>query len=128
MAKKDKKSKGAEQKARLLAKQSKKLAKGEKKSKSKGGGRDAESDADEDVDLDSVLAAYAEEQSKYVKVTEQTCNSPPSPRSSCVVVASPCNRNEILLFGGEYFDGTSAVFFNDLFIYLTDRGEWRQVT
>lgn len=130
MGKKDKKGKTAEQKARVQAKQNKKMAKGEKKAKSKSAGRggDVDSDAESDVDLDAVLAAYAEEQAKFLKVSEQVCESPPSARSSCTLAASPSSRNEILLFGGEYFDGSSAIFYNDLLVYLIDRVEWRQVT
>lgn len=55
MAKKDKKSKTAEQKARVAAKQSKKSAQKEKKSKSRA---NEDSDMD-DVDLESVLEEYA---------------------------------------------------------------------
>lgn len=122
---KGKKTKTAEKQARTRAKQSKKAAKGEKKAKLKDASRDDDSDA-EDVDIDAVLAAYAEEQAKFLKVTEELCE-PPSPRSSSTILASPSNRNELLLFGGEYYDGTTAQFFNDLFVYLIDRGEWRQV-
>lgn len=122
MGKKDKKS--AERKARIAAKQSKKAEKKEKKHKAKG--RDVDSDA-EDVDLDAVLAAYAAEQAKFLKVTE-VVSGPPSPRSSATIIASPSNRNELLIFGGEYFDGTVATFYNNLFVYLIDRGEWREVT
>jgi hypothetical protein len=121
MGKKDKKS--AEHKARVAAKQTKKGDKKEKRSKAKG--KDADSDA-EDADLDAILAQYAEEQAKFLKVTE-VVSEPPVPRSSSTVLASPSNRNEILLFGGEYFDGTHASFFNNLFVYLIDRGEWREV-
>ncbi|EED23449.1 Kelch repeats protein, putative [Talaromyces stipitatus ATCC 10500] len=123
MAKKDKK-KSAEKKERNAAKQLKKADKKEKKNKSKG--KDVDSDA-EDVDLDAVLAAYAEEQAKFLKVTEVPSN-PPSPRSSSTILASPANRNELLVFGGEYFDGTLATFFNNLYVYLIDRREWREVT
>ncbi|KAJ5136527.1 hypothetical protein N7448_005081 [Penicillium atrosanguineum] len=122
MGKKDKKS--AEHKARVTAKASKKSAKSEKKSKAKA--KDADSDV-EDADLDAILAQYAEEQAKFLKVTEIP-SEPPAPRSSPTVLASPSNRNELLLFGGEYFDGTHATFFNNLFVYLIDRGEWREVT
>lgn len=55
MAKKDKRSKTVEQKARVAAKQNKKAAQKEKKGKSKGAD---DSDA-EDVDLESVLEEYA---------------------------------------------------------------------
>ncbi|KAJ5983929.1 kelch repeats protein [Penicillium waksmanii] len=122
MGKKTKKS--AEQKDRIAAKQSKKSAKTEKKSKAKN--KDADSDAEE-ADLDSILAQYAEEQARFLKVTE-VVSEPPAPRSSATVLASPSNRNELLLFGGEYYDGTLATFFNNLYVYLIDRGEWREVT
>ena len=128
MAKKDKKSKTAEQKARVIAKQTKKVSKGEKKIKSKAAGRDDDSDAEDNVDLDAVLAAYAEEQKQFLRVTEQTIPFPPSSRSSSTILASPSNRNEIFVFGGEYFNGKAALFFNGLYIYLIDRNEWRQVT
>ncbi|KAI9926735.1 hypothetical protein ASPWEDRAFT_164928 [Aspergillus wentii DTO 134E9] len=123
MGKKDKK-KTAEHKERVAAKQSKKTAKSEKKTKTKG--RDADSDAEE-ADLDAILAQYAEDQAKFLKVTE-VVSGPPSPRSSATVLASPSNRNELLIYGGEYFDGNLATFFNNLFVYLIDRDEWKEVT
>lgn len=55
MAKKDKKSKSAEQKARVAAKQTRKATQKEKKAKAKGGG---DSDA-EDIDLQAVLEEYS---------------------------------------------------------------------
>ncbi|KAL4909196.1 hypothetical protein BDW74DRAFT_78486 [Aspergillus multicolor] len=122
MGKKNKKS--AEHKERVAAKQSKKADKKDKKHKSKG--KDADSDA-EDADLDAILAQYAEEQARFLKVTE-VVSEPPTPRSSATVLASPSNRNELLIYGGEYFDGTLATFFNNLFVYLIDRREWREVT
>lgn len=61
MAKKDKKSKDAEKKARAAAKQSKKTAQKEKKVKSKGAD---DSDA-EDIDLESVLEEYAKQVRKF---------------------------------------------------------------
>ncbi|KAE8373730.1 hypothetical protein BDV26DRAFT_59045 [Aspergillus bertholletiae] len=123
MGKKNKKS--AEHKDRVAAKQNKKAAQKEKKSKGKKG-RDADSDV-EDADLDAILAQYAEEQAKFLKVTE-VASGPPTPRSSATVLASPSNRNELFVFGGEYFDGTLATFFNNLFVYNIDKGEWKEVT
>lgn len=57
MAKKDKKSKTAEQKARVAAKQTKKAAQKEKRVKSKGAN---DSDAD-DVDLEAALEEYSKQ-------------------------------------------------------------------
>ncbi|KAL9138749.1 MAG: hypothetical protein Q9175_000015 [Cornicularia normoerica] len=123
MAKKDKISKEAEKKARVAAKQSKKTARNEKKFKSKGAD---DSDA-EDVDLESVLEEYAKQQAQFLKVTETLCG-PPSPRSSATLIGSPSNVKELLLFGGEYYNGALATFFNDLFIYHIERDEWRKLT
>jgi hypothetical protein len=121
---KDKKAKAADKKAKAAAKQTKKTGKGEKKSAKKAA-LNADSD-DEQVDLDAVLAAYAEEQAKHLKVTERS-SDPPGPRTSSTIVASPSNRHELFVFGGEYHDGTAAAFYNDLFVYLIDKGEWHQV-
>ena len=60
-------------------------------------------------------------------MTEVVCE-PPSPRASSTLVGSPSNSNELLLFGGEYYDGSLATFYNDLYIYLINRDEWRRVT
>ncbi|OJD15450.1 hypothetical protein AJ78_04291 [Emergomyces pasteurianus Ep9510] len=121
---KTKKSKTAEQKARVAAKQSKKAAQKEKKVRARGEADDSDA---EDVDLDAVLAAYAEEQAKFLKVTEVSCG-PPSPRSSSTLIASPAGRNELFVFGGEHFDGTLATFYNNLYVYQVDKHEWREVT
>lgn len=121
---KDKKAKKAEHKARTAVKQAKKSGQKEKKAKAKGANDDSDA---EDVDLDAVLAAYAEEQAKFLKVTEVT-SGPPTPRSSSTVVASPAKRNELFVFGGETFDGSLAKFYNNLYVYLIDKNEWREVT
>ncbi|CAD6584214.1 MAG: hypothetical protein ASARMPREDX12_001556 [Alectoria sarmentosa] len=123
MAKKDKKSKDAEKKARVAAKQSKKIAQKEKKVKSKG----ADESGAEDVDLESVLEEYAKQQAQFLKVTETLCD-PPSARSSATLIGSPSSVKELFLFGGEHYNGALATFFNDLFIYYTERDEWRKVT
>ncbi|KAL2044957.1 hypothetical protein N7G274_002732 [Stereocaulon virgatum] len=123
MGKKDKKSKTAEQKARVAAKQSKKATQKEKKAKSKG----ADDDDAEDIDLESVLEAYAQQQAQFLKITEMPCE-PPSPRSSATLIGSPSNAKELFLFGGEYYNGALATFFNDLFIYNIDKDQWRKVT
>ncbi|KZF24359.1 galactose oxidase [Xylona heveae TC161] len=124
MGKKDKKSK-VDKKARVAEKQSKKAAQKEKKASKKGPAGD-DSDA-EDVDLDAVLAQYAEQQAQFLKVTEVGCEPPPS-RSSATLIGSPSNSNELFLFGGEYFNGALAKFFNDLYVYIIDKDEWRQIT
>jgi hypothetical protein len=122
---KDKKAKSEGKKAKLAEKKQKQEKKGEKKEKIKNA-KANDSDA-EDVDLDAVLAEYAKKQEQYLKVTEAP-GDPPKARASSTLIASPSNDNELFLFGGEYFNGALATFFNDLYIYQTNRDEWRLVT
>ncbi len=125
MVKKDRKSKASEKKVRVAQKQDKKATQKDKKAKTKKSADD-NSDA-EDVDLDAVLVEYAKQQERFLKVTEAICE-PPSARASSTVIANPANDNELFLFGGEYFNGAVAKFFNDLFVYNINRDEWKYVT
>ncbi|ATY61618.1 Kelch repeat [Cordyceps militaris] len=123
---KDKKKGSDSKKAKKAEKQAKQATKGEKKAKSKQAkieGSDAE-----DVDLDEVLEEYRRAQEQFLKVTETVCEGPPRPRAASTILASPSDTNNLLLFGGEYFNGSLAHFFNDLHIYNIARDEWRCVT
>ena len=62
-----------------------------------------------------------------MKVTETACEPPPA-RTSATLLGSPANSNELFLFGGEYFNGAAATFYNDLHVYLVRQGQWRRVT
>lgn len=55
-------------------------------------------------------------------------NAPPKARAASTLMASPSDSNNLLLFGGEYFNGSLAQFYNDLNIYNISRDEWRCVT
>ncbi|KAH8905303.1 galactose oxidase [Coniochaeta sp. PMI_546] len=124
---KDKKKAGSDSKAAKKAeKKQKQEKKAEKKAKVKSAKVDG-SDA-EDVDLDAVLEEYKKQQEAFVKITETVVDAPPRPRGHGCFMASPSNSNQLLLFGGEYFNGALATFFNDLSIYYIDRDEWRCVT
>ncbi|KAJ4318252.1 Kelch repeat-containing protein 3 [Neodidymelliopsis sp. IMI 364377] len=124
MAKDKKKGDKAAAKAAKAAKQEKKAGKKDKKVASKN--KDVDSDT-ESVDLDAVLAQYAKEQEQYHEITEIAAE-PPSPRSSSTLIANPANENEIFMYGGEYFNGATAHFYNDLFVYNIKRDTWNKVT
>ncbi|EAT76862.1 hypothetical protein HBH56_219510 [Parastagonospora nodorum] len=123
---KDKKKAGnkAAVKAAKAAKQEKKAGKKDKKVAGKI--QEVDSDA-EDVDLDAVLAQYAKEQEQFLAITEVP-SEPPAARTSATIIASPANENELFLFGGEYFNGATAKFFNDLLVYNIKQDSWKKVT
>ncbi|KAF6526586.1 hypothetical protein HZS61_009630 [Fusarium oxysporum f. sp. conglutinans] len=123
---KDKKKNADAKKAKKAEKAAKQANKGEKKAKNKAAkveGSDAE-----DVDLDEVLEEYRRQQEQFLKITETVIDAPPRARAASTLMASPHDSNTLLLFGGEYFNGSLAQFFNDLNIYNINRDEWRCVT
>ncbi|KAK1834753.1 hypothetical protein QBC39DRAFT_251822 [Podospora conica] len=124
---KDKKSKTDTKKAKLAEKKQKQEKKADKKAKVKAAKNADDSDAD-DVDLDAVLDEYRRQQEQFHKITEAVVDAPPRPRAAATLMAHPANANQLLLFGGEYFNGALATFFNDLMVYYIDRDEWRAVT
>ncbi|KAJ4300758.1 Kelch repeat-containing protein 3 [Kalmusia sp. IMI 367209] len=123
---KDKKKSGDKKavKAAKAAKQEKKAGKKDKKQASKS--KDVDSDA-ESVDLDEVLAQYAKEQEQYHAITEVP-SDPPSARTSGTIIGNPANDNELFLYGGEYFNGATVNFNNDLFVYNIKKDLWNKVT
>ncbi|KAH7328788.1 galactose oxidase [Stachybotrys elegans] len=123
---KDKKKNSDAKKAKKAEKAAKQASKGEKKAKTKAAkveGSDAE-----DVDLDEVLEEYRRQQEQFVQITETVVSAPPRPRAASTLLAAPHDSNFLLLFGGEYFNGSLAQFYNDLHIYNISRDEWRCVT
>ncbi|PHH75367.1 hypothetical protein CDD82_4478 [Ophiocordyceps australis] len=123
---KDKKKGSEAKKAKKAEKAAKQASKGEKKAKTKAA-RAEGSDGD-DVDIDQVLDDYRRQQELLLKVTETVCDEAPRPRAASTLLAAPHDSNSLLLFGGEYFDGSLARFYNDLHIYNVARHEWRCVT
>jgi hypothetical protein len=128
MAKDKKGKKGDDKKSKLAAKKQKQEKKAEKTQK-KVSKANAAADSDaEDVDLDAVLEDFRKQQEQFLKVTETVTDAPPRARAASTLLANPANDSQLLLFGGEYFNGALATFFNDLMIYYVDRDEWRCVT
>ena len=65
-------------------------------------------------------------QADEAKVGEQAV-PPPSPRANGSLTLHP-SGNELLLFGGEHFDGKKNTFYNELYRYSIKRNDWRLVT
>ena len=116
MGKKDKdkkkKGKGAE----------KTLEKTEKKAKLKA---KKELAAKGEDDIESIVKAIEEEEKKRQEVKEVKVD-PPSHRSNFSMTIHPDNP-EIVMFGGEFYNGQTTKMFNDLLIYNIKRSEWTKV-
>ncbi|KAJ7413778.1 Kelch domain-containing protein 4 [Willisornis vidua] len=105
--KRDKKGKGAEKTA---AKMEKKVSRRSKK---------------EEEDLEALIAEFQSLDAKKTQVIESSC-PPPSPRLNGSLCAHP-ERDELILFGGEYFNGQKTFLYNDLYIYNIRKNSWSKL-
>uniref|UniRef100_A0A8C3DUW1 Kelch domain containing 4 n=1 Tax=Corvus moneduloides TaxID=1196302 RepID=A0A8C3DUW1_CORMO len=105
--KRDKKGKGAEKTA---AKMEKKVSRRAKK---------------EEEDLEALIAEFQSLDAKKTQVIESSC-PPPSPRLNCSLCAHP-ERDELILFGGEYFNGQKTFLYNELYIYHIRKNSWAKL-
>jgi len=101
--------KGKKEKGRSSEKAAQKLAKKDMKNENM-------------EDLESLIAEFQEMDKKRTTFYEEKCDHP-SPRSSLSVVSHP-DKDELILFGGEYFNGTKTHVYNDLYVYNTKKNEW----
>ncbi|XP_030375150.1 kelch domain-containing protein 4 [Scaptodrosophila lebanonensis] len=115
MGKKDKnkkKGKGAEKTA---MKTDKKLAAKQKKMLEKLG----------EADIADIVRKLEDEEARRTAILEEVCQ-PPSPRSSFTLVSHP-EKDELIMFGGEFYNGSKVCVYNDLYFYNISRNEWKQL-
>ncbi|XP_004437096.1 PREDICTED: kelch domain-containing protein 4 [Ceratotherium simum simum] len=105
--KKEKKGRGAEKTA---AKMEKKVSKRSRK---------------EEEDLEALIAHFQTLDAKKTQIVETPC-SPPSPRLNASLSAHP-EKDELILFGGEYFNGQKTLLYNELYIYNIKKDTWTKV-
>ena len=78
-------------------------------------------------DIDAILAEFKKEQEEMFKVTEETDCDPPSRRVNASLCANPLNTSELIMFGGEFFDGQKVRMFNDFYRYNIDKNRWTRI-
>ncbi|KAJ3277106.1 hypothetical protein HDV01_000158 [Terramyces sp. JEL0728] len=84
---------------------------------------------DEEVDdIDAILDEFRQQQTDLYKVTEEANCSPPSRRANASLSVNPLNPAELILFGGEYYDGQKVYMYNDFFKYNIEKKEWKRIT
>ncbi|KAJ2955639.1 hypothetical protein NQZ79_g8381 [Umbelopsis isabellina] len=120
MAKAKKKKNDAEHKARVQEKAQRKSNKKVKKSKDKA--------EEPEEDIESILAAFKKQQEEMYQVNEEVIGNPPSRRANATFSPHPTNTNELILFGGEFYDGQKVHMYNDLYRYSIDKDEWKKYT
>ncbi|KAJ3411837.1 hypothetical protein HDV05_001679 [Chytridiales sp. JEL 0842] len=105
----------------------KKIAKKSDKKAKKSTKKKVADESDVEEDIDQILADFAASQKAAVAITEEVC-SLPSRRAVGSFVANPVNLSELIMFGGEHYDGQKVYCYNDLYIYNIDKNEWRKIS
>ncbi|XP_006860339.1 PREDICTED: kelch domain-containing protein 4 [Chrysochloris asiatica] len=105
--KKEKKGRGAEKTA---AKMEKKVSKRSRK---------------EEEDLEALIAHFQTLDARKTQIVEVQC-PPPSPRLNASLSAHP-EKDELILFGGEYFNGKKTFLYNELYTYNIRKDAWTKV-
>lgn len=77
------------------------------------------------TDIIEVVAQLEANEKRRQQVTEEIVPHP-SPRSNFSLLTHP-DKDELILFGGEFFNGKSLTVFNELFFYNIDKRQWKKV-
>lgn len=72
------------------------------------------------------IVAKLEAEEARRKITTETICSPPSPRSNFSICAHP-DKEELILFGGELYNGQELNIYSELFFYNILKNEWKSV-
>lgn len=76
-------------------------------------------------DIEKVIAEIQEYDRQRLEVIEEV-GPPPSPRSSFTLTAHP-DRDELILYGGEYCNGKKTFVYGNLFFYSIKKDRWTSV-
>ncbi|XP_057861987.2 uncharacterized protein LOC131070450 isoform X2 [Cryptomeria japonica] len=79
-------------------------------------------------DIDSILASIRKEEAKKKEVHVEENVPPPSPRCNCSVTVNPLKDTELIIYGGEYYNGDKTFVYGDLFRYNTEKKEWKLIS
>lgn len=83
---------------------------------------------DQEDDIDAILASIQKEEAKKVAVHIDENVDAPSPRCNCTVTINPSKDSELVVYGGEYYNGDKTFVYGDLYRYNADKGEWKLVS
>ncbi|KAL9273214.1 Kelch domain-containing protein, partial [Drosera capensis] len=118
---------------RRMGKKQKKAGKGKEKTErktakaeEKKARRDSKKLSPED-DIDAILLSIQKDEAKKKEVHIEDNTPAPSPRSNCSLNINPLKESELILFGGEFYNGSKTFVYGDLYRFDVDKQEWKLV-
>ncbi|KAG5508708.1 hypothetical protein JKF63_05206 [Porcisia hertigi] len=110
--------------AKRVARQALKRHKGDKK---EGGEEEAEGFNNEEA-IEVTLKRIQKKEGK-VRIVEELVNvAPPTPRVNVVLVPHPERDGELILFGGEFWNGEATEAYNDTYFFNARRNNWSRLS
>ncbi|GAA0144998.1 hypothetical protein LIER_05295 [Lithospermum erythrorhizon] len=89
--------------------------------------RDSKKLSPED-DIDAILLNIQKEEAKKKEVHVEENVPRPSPRSNCSLTINPLKETELILYGGEFYNGQKTFVYGDLFRYDVDKQQWNLIS
>ncbi|CAN8306629.1 unnamed protein product [Cochlearia groenlandica] len=117
-----------------MGKKTKKAGKGKEKTERKTAKADekkARRDGkklDPEDDIDAILLNIQKEEAKKKEVHVEDNVSAPSPRSNSSLTINPLKETELILYGGEFYNGQKTYVYGDLYRYEVDKQEWKLIS
>ncbi|KAF5476620.1 hypothetical protein F2P56_003352 [Juglans regia] len=117
-----------------MGKKTKKPGKGKEKTEKKTAKaeekkarRDSKKLSPED-DIDAILLSIQKEEAKKKEVHIEENVPAPSPRSNCTLNINPLKETELILYGGEFYNGNKTYVYGDLYRFDVEKQEWKLVS
>ncbi|KAG8379403.1 hypothetical protein BUALT_Bualt07G0084900 [Buddleja alternifolia] len=117
-----------------MGKKTKKAGKGKEKTEKKTAKaeekrarRDSKKLSPED-DIDAILMSIQKEEAKKKEVHIEDNVPAPSPRSNCSLTINPLRETELILYGGEFYNGSKTFVYGDLYRYDVEKQEWKMIS
>ncbi|KAK9278334.1 hypothetical protein L1049_027899 [Liquidambar formosana] len=79
-------------------------------------------------DIDAILLSIQKEEAKKKEVHIEENVAAPSPRSNCSLNINPLKETELILYGGEFYNGNKTFVYGDLYRYDVEKQEWKLVS
>ncbi|XP_023002326.1 kelch domain-containing protein 4 [Cucurbita maxima] len=79
-------------------------------------------------DIDAILLSIQKEEAKKTEVHVEENVPAPSPRSNCSLTINPLKETELILYGGEFYNGTKTYVYGDLYRYDVEKLEWKVIS
>jgi hypothetical protein len=76
--------------------------------------------------IDQILADIVQQDKAATAVTITALTAAPSPRSNCSLTPHP-HRPQLILYGGEHYDGRTTTVYSDLYIFDLQHRTWKQI-